>query len=68
MIFLLSYRNIGEIFTNDRYTHSNYFRDGNLVCLFREVIDVTSKITYLGAIFVYSDSIQVRVITFCAFY
>lgn len=38
------------------------------VCLFREVIDAIGKITYLVAIFVYSDSIQVRVIICCVYH
>lgn len=61
MVFLLSYRNIGQLFTTDRYTNGHYvlFSDSLYFC--REVIDVIGTMTFLGALFVYSDNLQVSI-------
>lgn len=80
MIVLLSYRNIGEIFTTDKLEHVFVFVTGTFyisfyvargyhcdtvalllfLFLFRDVIDTTGKLTFLGSFFAYSDSLQVK--------
>ena len=64
MTLLLSYRNMGELFTSDRYVELPFVAISDIFCCFypsREVIDAISIINYLTAFFVYSDSFQVLI-------
>ena len=68
MIFFLSYRSIGELFTSDRFVWAILLLWSGMIRMhYRDVIDTIGTITYLLSMFVYSDNIQV-IICFCIMY